>query len=82
MKKFVVCRIIDTAPKPHADKDCPAYQALQRVPSPTLQTGKDPKKEVYDPLPAVGVVKSFIDRTYSISNRPCDNIGKKLNISV
>ena len=82
MKKYVACRIVDTAPTPHADMDRPHCQALRKTPPPAMQMGFSPEKEAYHPLPVNNVVQSFIDRAYGMHSTIPAATGITLNVAV
>ena len=82
MKKYVACRIVDTAPTPHSDMDRPHCQALRKTPPPAMQVGSGPEKEAVDPLPRFAVVQSFIDRAYGVHSTMPAATGKTLNVAV
>lgn len=82
MKKYVVCRIVDTAPSPASDTERPHYQVFRKA-SPTAPPAElSTETDESEPQPVFGVLQSFIDRAYGVRSAKSVRIGRLLNLAV
>ena len=83
MKKYVACRIVDTAPSPIADRECPSsYGILEKVHRAVPQRVISPEEADVAPLPVFNAVQSLIDRAYGVRSGKPTRVGRSLNIAV
>ena len=82
MKKYVVCRIVDTAPKPMPQEGKPPYSALQKMPAAQTKPVFNTQPDNAEPAPHISALRSFIDRAYDARHQVPESVGCLLNIAV
>jgi hypothetical protein len=85
MKKYVACRIVDTAHSSSADRERPSSCTdLGTVRRPTLQRVSSPEPAAADsePLPVFAAVQLLLDRAYEVRTGKTVRVGRALNIAI
>ena len=82
MKKVVVCRIVDTAPYKTEDRERPQCNALALFKPKVPTKAFDEYAEDVEPMPAMSVLQSIVDRAYGVRSGKTVRIGQVLNVAV